>query len=148
MTTRIEQRENGTLRVSKEFNNPSLCEQTHRDRVNINSIMRRARKGIPVPLYGREATYGDFTTGEDYQQCLDKMCQAERDFMQLPAEVRDRFENDPKQLIEFMADPENAKEAVELGLAEVRLATSTLTDVVEAIKEAKVGEPEPATKGE
>ena len=38
-------------------------------------------------------------------------------FDALPAELRERFENDPGKFVEFCLDPKNKDEAVELGLA-------------------------------
>ena len=37
-------------------------------------------------------------------------------FDNLPSDVRNRFNNNPAQLLDFVADPENKEEAIELGL--------------------------------
>jgi phage internal scaffolding protein len=118
MTTIIGTRENGTTFCRKEFKGESMTEQSHKERTNINKIMARARRGIPVPVYDKKATYGDFADLPDYQGCLNRIIQAEQDFNKLPAEVRKRFENDPSKLIEFMSNEDNLEEAIKIGLVE------------------------------
>lgn len=114
----IENRKNGTRRVAKEFKKPSLVEQSHQDRVNINSIMNRARKTGMVPVYNKQATYGDFTNVEDFQTSMNRVIQAQNDFMALPASIRKEFGNDPARLVDFMSDENNFDRAVEIGLLE------------------------------
>lgn len=123
MTTSVTtERQNGTRRVAKEFPNQTLTEQQHKDRVNINRIMQRARKGAGVPIYDKQATYGDFSNVLEYQECMNRLVQAENDFQKLPAEVRKKFDNDPAKLIDFMQnmgdDPAMIEEAIEIGLVE------------------------------
>ncbi len=45
------------------------------------------------------------------------MIEAQENFMRLPANIRKRFDNDPAQLIEFINDPNNLDEAINIGLA-------------------------------
>lgn len=151
MASKRKLRENGTVSVRKEFSGKSLTEQSHQDRCNINSIMARARRTGQVPIYSKQATYGDFSSVGDYQECLNKMLEAERDFRKLPAEIRKEFDNDPAKLIEFMADENNLERAREIGLVEpVQEPETTLGDVVdvlkgkytEALQEGSEGKPE------
>ena len=37
-------------------------------------------------------------------------------FMALPAAVRERFNNDPAELVDFVSDVNNRSEAIDLGL--------------------------------
>lgn len=62
--------------------------------------------------------YGDFSTVPDYKSALDQVNEAMELFMEMPADVRTRMENDPQKLIEFLDDPNNFEEGVELGLYE------------------------------
>lgn len=129
-------------RVQKKFTKPSLVEQSHQDKTNINSIMRRARRTGMVPVYNGTMTYGDFRGVEDYQTCLNKTRAAERDFMELPAEIRKEFDNDPAKLIGFMGDEKNYDRAVEIGLIEEAEADQPI-HVKVMNDELKVGDPEP-----
>ena len=89
---------------------------------DLNVIMKRfgindgsqlpAELGITDPRY-----YGDFTESpEDLRQVLDTFREAEERFNQLPPKLRERFNNRPLQLMEFIQNPENLDEAVKLKL--------------------------------
>ena len=52
----------------------------------------------------------------DLQDSLIKVQEANALFMTYPAEVRERFDNDPALMIDFLADKGNRKEAEDLGL--------------------------------
>ena len=60
--------------------------------------------------------------GEITQDCLyDAMnivAQANTMFEELPATVRDKFKNDPGLFLDFVQDPKNGPEMVELGLTD------------------------------
>ena len=69
-----------------------------------------------LPENVRVPRSGDFTGIGDYQSAMQAVRAAQESFMELPAEVRARFSNDPQALMVFMDDPANRDEAVELGL--------------------------------
>ena len=60
--------------------------------------------------------FGDFTAVPDFQTQLDKMREAIDLFGDLPLALRQRFSDDPVQLLEFLQDEKNVDEAVKLGL--------------------------------
>jgi phage internal scaffolding protein len=80
--------------------------------------------------------YGDFTGIGDYHTALNQVIAAEDEFMSLPATLRARFENDPAQLIEFLDNPQNKDEAVQLGLVNIKPAE--MPQVVELPQEKTV----------
>lgn len=94
-----------------------LTVQADRDDADINKIVSRFQKSgqLPPSLKG-EPFYGDVSEFGDLQQSMLKVQEAQDLFMQFPAEVRERFENNPVNLIDFLADEGNRKEAEELGL--------------------------------
>ncbi|QKI28939.1 VP3 [Kummerowia striata gokushovirus] len=95
----------------------SLTKQSFRDECDINNIMRRYEAtGTIDHINRRQPQYGDFSDVSSYQEAIDIVTRAEELFSELPARVRDRFNNDPNNLLEFMADPNNKDEAMELGL--------------------------------
>lgn len=66
--------------------------------------------GQQVPVF---ADYADIPN--DYHAAKNFMMDAEHAFMQMPAEQRSRFDNDPGKLLAFLADDANRKAAEELG---------------------------------
>lgn len=117
MKIKITDKGNGRRRVSQDFSSDvSMTEQSHRKRVNINSIIRKYRKTGLFPHRKEEPRYGDFTQAEDFYEAQNRILQAETDFMSLPSDVRAEFKNDPAKLIEYINDPANEDEAILNGL--------------------------------
>lgn len=95
----------------------SRTQQQFKDDTDVNKIMARFKKtGQVQHLVGRTGVYGDFSQYGDFQSCLDKVNNAVASFQQLPSDVRNRFGNDPQQLVEFLANKDNYDESVKLGL--------------------------------
>ena len=84
---------------------------------DINTIVRRFGITGQLPTNVRAPMFGDFTAAMDYQSALDAVMAAQDSFMSMPADVRQRFGNDPASFVEFCSDPKNRDEAVKLGLA-------------------------------
>lgn len=95
----------------------SLTVQSEEADANINVIMDRYGFGAKLPENFRAPQYGDFSEVQDYQSCLNAVKAADAAFMEMPADVRERFGNSPQQLLEFLADGRNLDEARKLGLA-------------------------------
>lgn len=95
----------------------SLTEQSHKDSCDINVLMARYERSgeLPVDEQG-QAYYGDFSSVPDPFAAREALQQAEESFMQLPANVRSRFYNDPLKMLEFVSDSKNKDEAVRLGM--------------------------------
>lgn len=96
---------------------PTLAQQNFKDECDINVILERF--GITGQLPQNVATplTADFVGITDFHSALDMIQKAEDAFMQMPANVRARFQNDPGAFIQWADDPANLKEARELGLA-------------------------------
>lgn len=107
-------------RVQIFFNEPSLTVQEFKDETDINKIVARARLTGELPQNNRKPQYGDFTEVPDYQTALNIIQEAEESFMSLPSKIRQRFGNDPGQLIDFMSNPQNEAEARALGLVDIK----------------------------
>jgi len=94
-----------------------LVKQSFKDEVDINNILDKySRTGVLPETRSAIGQYLDLTNLPDYQTALNTVIQADEMFDELPAQVRDRFKNDPINLIEFMKNDENYEEAVALGL--------------------------------
>lgn len=111
----------------------SLTTQAPADEVDINKIVARIKKGQTVMASNAEPFYGDVSFLGGLQEAIIKVQEADDLFMQFPAELRERFENDPVKFVEFLEDPKNLDEARSLGLVK---------PVPEPVKEAA---PAPAT---
>lgn len=108
-------------------------QQQFRDECDINEIVRRFGLTGELPENLRLPQSGDFAHVTDFKSALDAVRAAEAGFMELPGELRARFENDPGRLIAFLDDDRNIEEARRLGL--VRPKPEVTRDVVQAVDE-------------
>lgn len=109
------------------------AQQQFKDEVDINTIVRRFGLTGEMPDNYRPPQSGDFTGVTDYQSALNALIAADEAFLEIPAEVRERFANDPQKLMEFLANDKNRDEAVKLGL--VQPPPEKTRDVVAAVDE-------------
>lgn len=117
-------RANGSKRVQSVNDEPELTQQHLKDSVSITSILERYhRTGEFHHVNKTPGVYGDFTSYEDLRSSIHKVKSAQSQFDALPSQVRSKFGNDPAQLIEYLQNPLNNKEAIELGF-KVPLADS------------------------
>lgn len=99
--------------------NPEKRAQKHfANECNINQIMDRAKRGIMPQGNSKPPKFGDFSGIVDYRTAAQSVIAANEAFMSLPGRVRDRFKNDPQEMLDFCADERNRPEAIELGLIE------------------------------
>ncbi len=103
-------------RVSIEFPEKTKTEQSHVGATNINSIMKRYHRSGLLPRVQGSPMFGDFTRVEDYHAAQGKLIAAQEEFLALPAEIRQRFDNNAGNLVGFLLDPGNEEEAIALGL--------------------------------
>lgn len=95
----------------------SLTVQSARDECDINTIVRRFGLTGELPSNVKMPMSGDYEGVTDYHSALNAVIAADEAFMEFPAHVRSRFDNNPQKLLEFVADPANLDEARKLGLA-------------------------------
>ena len=95
---------------------PTRAQQHHKDECDINVILERFGKTGQVPVNAISGTYGDFSGVHDYHTALNAIIASESEFAALPAQLRNRFDNEPSKLIEFLDNPQNKAEAEKLGL--------------------------------
>jgi phage internal scaffolding protein len=104
----------------------SLAQQHARDECDINTIVRRFGLTGELPSNVRTPTYGDFSDAMDYHASLNAVRAADAAFMQLPADIRTRFNNDAGAFVDFVSDDNNRTEAEKLGLVPATLVASNL----------------------
>lgn len=95
---------------------PSLAQQHAKDESDINTIVKRFGLTGELPSGVRMPEYGDFTGATDYHSSLNAVRAADAAFMQLPAHIRTRFNNDAGAFVDFCSDENNRAEAEKLGL--------------------------------
>lgn len=93
-----------------------LAKQEFKKESDINFIAERFGLTGEIPEVLQLPQYGDFSGIYDFQTAQNTVIEARRQFMTLPAKMRDRFANDPQKLLEFLDNPDNRDEAQFLGL--------------------------------
>lgn len=96
---------------------PSKTRQADAVDADINNIVRNFGVTGALPQGVRVPMYQDFDEVYDYRSAIEAVRAAETSFMQMPAQIRARFQNDPQAFVEYCADPANLPEMRELGLA-------------------------------
>lgn len=104
-------------------NQPSMTEEAHGDRVNINTIMDKyLRTGIIDHVNHHQPNYG-IMDGSTYHEQMCAITNANEMFMELPAKVREKFGHDPAKFLDYVdglgegaVSREKAAELIELGM--------------------------------
>lgn len=97
-----------------------LTVQGERDMADINKIIQRMEKTGTILGPTREPFYGDVSGFTGLADALEMVQNARELFMQIPASIREKFDNDPVKMVAFLEDPGNLDAAVEMGLVEKR----------------------------
>lgn len=96
----------------------SLTMQNFAAECDISNIMRSfAKTGLVNHVNRYQGQYGDFADAPTYHEAMNIIVEAQDAFDSLPANLRAKFANDPAQFLDFVHNPENEKEMIELGLA-------------------------------
>lgn len=84
---------------------------------DINNIV--AGMTSPLPIRQPISDEVKILTPDAYEKALYTKAAAENAFMELPSETRTFFENNPKNMLDFISKPENQDKCIELGLMKV-----------------------------
>lgn len=96
----------------------SLTKQSLTPETDINNILKKFQKtGMVEHLAKGEPFYGDVSNIADYQKALNIIQEADDLFMGMSPDIRERFNNNPAEMIAFLEDPKNLDKAIELGMA-------------------------------
>lgn len=110
---KIELRENGSRRVYTENLEPSMTDQQWKDDCDVNHIMSRyVKTGHLTHLQKKPGMYADLSKITDLVGAYEDIHQAEEAFMALPSRLRNKFDNDPVKLVQYLQDPKNLEEAI------------------------------------
>lgn len=114
-----------------------VTQQQFAEEVDINTIVRRFGLSGELPETFSMPVSGDFTEVTDFHSAMNIVRSAQESFMQIPAEVRARFANDPARLYEFLNDAGNRDEAAKLGLLRPPPEKDRTDVLIEAVRELK-----------
>lgn len=97
---------------------PSKTDQSFKDDCDVNIILARYMKTGDLSLLKQKqgGSYSDVSEVPDLLEAHLNLQRAKLAFDQLPALVRKKLENNPLMLEQYLADPANHEEALELGL--------------------------------
>lgn len=105
------------IRWSDEDYEKGGAKQEFADQCDINRIVRQFdRDGVITHLREDKPQWLDVTQVPDYRTAMTQVAAAEQYFMQLPAKVREKFRNDPAELMDCLADPSKRSMLEELEL--------------------------------
>lgn len=87
---------------------------------DMNNIIRKYKKtGIlsdPLVASERRGIFADVSGSLSYQEMSNRVIAVQGLFDSLPADVRDRFRNDPASFVDFVSDEANKDEVRKLGI--------------------------------
>lgn len=95
----------------------SLAVQSQKEDSDINTLVRRFGITGQMPQNVRAPTFEDFSGVTDFQSAMHAVMEAQEAFMQMPADVRSRFDNDAQAFVAFCSDKGNLEEMRKMGLA-------------------------------
>lgn len=105
-------------RVSIDCSQDGLTKQEFKDDCDINKIMDKyQRTGVINHLAKHGEQYGEIVAADLMEAHLISE-QAGVMFRELPSSLRNRFNGSPVEFLEFVQNPENRDEMIEMGLME------------------------------
>lgn len=84
-----------------------ITRQSEADAVDVNQLMKRLERTGELPPPGA-AVYADVSEFGDFRSVQDQVNLANAQFMQLPAEIRRRFDNDTATFLDFVSTADKA----------------------------------------
>lgn len=94
---------------------PSMTQQSFTDECDINQILKKFIQTGILDTIG-PGVYADISDTMDYQSALHMIKRADQMFAELPSEIRKRFNNNPAEYMDFVHDPANLQEGIQLGI--------------------------------
>jgi len=114
----ISRRPNGSKKVVSLPEGDSLTQLNIQKQTDVNYIIAKYKRtgSIDHLRNVQQGVYADLADLPDYQAALNTVIQANVSFETIPAHLRQRFNNSPKEFLEYLKNPANNNEAIQLGL--------------------------------
>ena len=100
-----------------ETTGESLTQQHFADESEINNILRsHDRNGVIEHIHRGNAIYGDFSEITDLSDALVQIQEAQKEFLNIPSEIREKFKNDAGEFFKYASNPDNEEGMRQMGL--------------------------------
>lgn len=103
------------FRVPISFTGPGRTKQEFKDECDINVLMAKYLRTGQMDHVNQVLPQFADVSEVDFQSAQFLIAEAQDMFEGIPSAVRNRFDNNPGKLLDWVHDPKNAKEAEELG---------------------------------
>lgn len=132
-------RKNGSIKITTVNTMPSMTDASFADDADVNKVVARfMQKGDQSVFYRQNGVYMDLTyQPKDLAEATEQLRLADEAFLALPSATRERFKNDPLQMIEFLNDSKNRDEAIKLGMIDAPVVTPVVASVENQPSEGK-----------
>ena len=138
-------RKNGTYRVQIDCSEEMLTDQSDKNSADINNIVANYHKtGLLPEVRNKVARYVDNTNVMDLMEAHQFISEAKQMFMELPAHIRKLMDNDPRNLEQFISNPENKEVLVKYGVLEEN--KKVIDDTVKPKQDVETSPPKPKTE--
>jgi phage internal scaffolding protein len=98
------------------FRGESKVRPEFKDEMDLNNILKKYQtRDIPEHLK-RQGVFADYSSYTDLGQHLENIQSVQERFDMLPSSTREKFQNDPIQMLTFLQDANNDEESISLGL--------------------------------
>ncbi|AXL14558.1 internal scaffolding protein [Microviridae sp.] len=98
-----------------------MTHQEFKEECNIYNLIKNHGydylQNLNQSVTAAQAMYGDYTQINEYQTALNLVQKSNEMFMQIPSDIRKKFNNDAGQYLEFVSNPKNQDKLIEYGLA-------------------------------
>lgn len=113
-----------------ETTGESMTQQHFAEESEINNILRsHDRNGVIEHIHKGNAIYADFSNITDLSDALHQIKEAQEEFLNVPSEIREKFQNDAGKFFKFASDPENIDELRKMGLANPEESVAMPADI-------------------
>ncbi|QXP08506.1 MAG: internal scaffolding protein [Arizlama microvirus] len=106
-------------RVSISFTGPGRTKQEFKDECDINVLMAKYLRTGQMDHVNQMLPQFQDVSEIDFQAAQNLIADANSMFEGIPSAVRNRFDNDPGKLLDWVHNPANAKEASDLGFLDL-----------------------------
>jgi phage internal scaffolding protein len=139
----ITKRENGSVRIQYKTNGTCKVQKHLKDECDLEKMVERYKRTGQIRVMG-DPKFGEWSQIASYHDAQNAIIATQEAFAKVPSKIRQKFDNDPQKLIDFIEDPKNLKECVELGLVDKSVLKSEKS--AEPAKSAKSAKTEKTTE--
>lgn len=113
-------RNKGHIKSKLICKDETRTEQAHKDACDINKIIKRYDiNGLIQKVDIMDGIEND-VSGYDFHAAMEIVAKAQEGFAGMPSSIRNRFQNDPGKLLDFVQDENNYDEALRMGIVAER----------------------------